>query len=722
MAGIGPGSGGGGGPSSATGSGGQGSAPGGGGVNAPQNLNNIVMEYLVKKGYRKTEKALRQESAVTDEEGRPVITRAEDLGAARFRKGFELLSKWIEEGLDIYKNELRRILWPVFVHSYLALVEEMQDKERLQFYKDFHEMFLAAHDGELRTLISIVLPEHVQANSMTKQYIQHKYRLTLTSIVTSILLQFLESKEQEGGSVILGIIVDHIAIKVKASNGAEPGTLAAMMNPSFDEDLLGDEEGIPGLAKADGGPGNLLAKLRLGRPRRDDDFYLDVRGDLADLDALYPPKRNEGQTSMLAEYEDMIKKEDEPGMERATAEDVPLPPSCARDVAMEVQRVKENRDRFVIEKTKNVWSPTSVAMYTFHNTNMAVNCITISNDYYYIAVGSSDSWIRVWSLDGSPLKTNGEDEASGPTPNSRRLVGHSGPVFALSFSIGKDNRDLRYDDVTPDAKARTLISCSSDKTIRLWNLDSWSQLVTYKAHSNCVWDVKYGPFGTYFVSGSVDTTARIWAQNHIAPVRMLVGHDKDVDKVCWHPNSAYVFTASDDKTVRMWALASGDCVRVFTGHSRPITSMVASGNGKLLATGDFVGTILLWDIESGKRIKAMRGHKGPVWSVDFSSQSEVLVSGGNDGTVRVWDLALVVADAANPDKGAVGGEASAQGASQASGAAGPSGTRKKGKEPVVTPDQISAYLTKRTPVLFVKFTQHNLILAAGRNDAPEKAE
>jgi transcription initiation factor TFIID subunit 5 len=51
-------------------------APGGSAAHtagSPQQLNQIVMEYLSKKGYSKTEAMLRVESARTDADGRPII-------------------------------------------------------------------------------------------------------------------------------------------------------------------------------------------------------------------------------------------------------------------------------------------------------------------------------------------------------------------------------------------------------------------------------------------------------------------------------------------------------------------------------------------------------------------------------------------------------------------------------------------------------------------------
>jgi len=62
-----------------------------------------VIEYLIKKGYNKTERTLRQESANLDKDGRPISDRSEDLGDAKYRRAFRLLSNWVEQNLDVYK-------------------------------------------------------------------------------------------------------------------------------------------------------------------------------------------------------------------------------------------------------------------------------------------------------------------------------------------------------------------------------------------------------------------------------------------------------------------------------------------------------------------------------------------------------------------------------------------------------------------------------------------
>lgn len=236
--------------------------------------------------------------------------------------------------------------------------------------------------------------------------------------------------------------------------------------------------------------------------------------------------------------------------------------------------------------------------------------------------------------------------------------------------------------------------------------------------------MRWGPFGHYFATSGWDHTVRVWAQDHISYLRMMVGHDSSVSQVAWHPNGAYVFSASDqvDKSVRMWAFTTGDCVRVFTGHTENVTSLECSPNGKILASADIGGSIILWDLAKGTQIKRCRGHgKGGIWSLSFSVESTVLVSGGADGTVRVWDVEVptdpykegageVIGTGGQADATRITGAAAA--GSQPTASAGV-GSKKKGKDITITPDQISAFPTKKTPVYKVKFTRMNLIMAGG---------
>ena len=173
-----------------------------------------------------------------------------------------------------------------------------------------------------------------------------------------------------------------------------------------------------------------------------------------------------------------------------------------------------------------------------------------------MAASFSESYIRLWNLKGErlpALRTNFDSQdvtdgqrstthslVSWPAliqcfasaiaaslkairekggPISRKLIGHSGPVYALSF-----------DPVPgPSAPPRYLLSASQDCTVRLWSLETYTNLVAYRGHREPVWDVEWGPRGIYFATASRDRTARLWSTDKTSALRIFAGHLSDVN-------------------------------------------------------------------------------------------------------------------------------------------------------------------------------------------------
>ncbi|KAF2752229.1 WD40 repeat-like protein [Sporormia fimetaria CBS 119925] len=670
-----------------------------------------VLEYLSKKGYIRTEAMLRKESDQQQSvAGHPAVIRDGDAGAPKYSKAFELLKKYIDDSLEIYQPELKKLLWPVFVYSFLGLLRDYFIRDAETFFNAHKSKFERDHEEDLKFLSAVKLPQHLTDSRIAKLYLENKYRVTLTTTPFWNLILFLEHNQMEGAQVILDITRENINIVTVDRAVESEKSLRAILEGTNDDGLPAEDEGIPGhnpghpsTDRVDREARAARIKLQLGPYPQDPDLMDDVRAALQDRDALNPPAP--GQNSLVDEFEQKIKRE--PTDDVPSRDMVPLPPSLARDVSMEVQKVIEHRDRYKMEgRTGGVGPGLSVIMYTLQNTMDNVTCIDFSGDNKLIAAGLQTSYIRIWSLDGEPLKSSAEDPDAQPVA-ARRLVGHGDTVYSVAFSPATINPDPNG----PPTNSQYLLSASGDKTVRLWSLETWSCLVSYRCGDNPVWDVKWGPHGHYFLTGSNDRTARLWATNHIEPLRIYVGHDNDVDCVAFHPNNLYVFTGSCDRTVRMFHTSGGNCLRLFTGHLGNVTAIACSPDGRTLASADDQGTIILWTLETGRRKKAMRGHgKGGIWSLTWTVESSVLVSCGADKTVRVWDVLKDTSDSENKADGALAGPSKS---ASAAAAAGIPASKKAQKEATVTADQISVFPTKDTPVYKVLATRMNLILAAG---------
>ena len=263
------------------------------------------------------------------------------------------------------------------MYSFLNAVCEYYTQHGKTFFNNFKGRFEREHSDDLRALEPISLPEHVQENPIAKIYRGSKYRLTLSSVAFFNLVQFLESKEREGGSVMISVMQTHLNIVTVERVADDKYSLAKMLGRAKTvEDFPAEDEGIPGhnagSANTDRNAGsNVLTRLKLGPLPMEPELLADVQAELEEEDAKNPPV--EGQNSLMQEFDQHIKREESDDAPGRT--DVPLPPSLQRDVLMEVQKVKENRDRFRIEgRTGGVGPAVSVVMYTFHNTYDGYEC------------------------------------------------------------------------------------------------------------------------------------------------------------------------------------------------------------------------------------------------------------------------------------------------------------------------------------------------------------
>ncbi|KAJ4486044.1 TFIID and SAGA subunit [Lentinula aciculospora] len=651
-------------------------------------------------------------------------------------EGFRELVAWVEGSLDMYRPEFRPILFPIFCHFYLDLIQAGRKDAAIQFFATFSPQLEAAHSTTLLHLSTLLLPAHVQNDELAQRFRDEKYFIRISRSGFGLLLGWLTEgiggeemgagygfygeKGKRGRVSVMQVVNNHLRFDVTSSNSA------SLLPHTWEESTGLTSSLIP---HANG------SHSKIYNPQA---FNLS-KGDLK-LGPAPIPEELRTETERVAREKAMLEgvpstqydislapPQTLPGMVAPTENDMlPLPPNFkATDVEREVNSIRDARKRIRLEpSTLHGLEPNSpqasairagalpsICAYTLHNVPEGAPCCTFSQDNSLMAVGFSESYIRLWNLKGEKLRgmrsdfsaTSIRDSASlrkikeKKGNSTRKLIGHSGPVYSVDFDPLNGSA----------APPKYLLSASADGTSRLWSMDTMTNIVAFRGHENPVWDVKWSPLGTYFATASRDRTARLWSTDRTACLRIYAGHLGDVDCVRFHPNSLYLATGSSDWTARLWDVQRGSCIRVFIGHQGPVSTLAISPDGRYLASAGEDLAINLWDIGSGKRVKKMTGHTASIYSLAFSAESSLLLSGGADWTVRCWDV-----------KGA-GGAPNKRDATISSNDSPTS--HKFGEEGTIEPtlDMISTFPTKRTPIINVQFTPRNLCIVGGIYQSPE---
>ena len=184
---------------------------------------------------------------------------------------------------------------------------------------------------------------------------------------------------------------------------------------------------------------------------------------------------------------------------------------------------------------------------------------------------------------------------------------------------------------------RSLLSGSADKTIRVWDLDSWQCTAVLEGHRRGVSCLAVR--GEVLFSGSDDQSICVWSTEVMECTQVLKGHTESVS--CLALSELHLISGSHDMSVRLWDLGSWQCAHVLLlsattlGHAGWITCLSVSHHQ--LITGSDDETICVWLLNDGLRLaRSLKGHTASVEC--FAMHRRRLISGSADCTIRVWDL------------------------------------------------------------------------------------
>ena len=296
---------------------------------------------------------------------------------------------------------------------------------------------------------------------------------------------------------------------------------------------------------------------------------------------------------------------------------------------------------------------------TLYSHTASINSIAISTDGMILASGSHDFKVKLWEVStGKQLQTLEHEKpiyavafspelilASGDSQNHihlwntnsgkkiLRLAGHKGLFAGVNC--------LSFNPViiaTPQDFGRILASGGGDKTVRLWDINTGSEIYSLKSHKKWVSSVAFSPNGEIIASGSADRTVIIWDLNTGIKIRTFdsTATGAVVRSVAFSPNGEIIAIGLDNNIIKLYQVTTGEEIFIFTGHKNLVQCLSFNPKFEIIASGSYSNNIKLWDLKTEQEICTLKGHSDRVNSLVFTPDGKTLFSGSNDNTIKIW--------------------------------------------------------------------------------------
>ncbi|KAL9601934.1 MAG: hypothetical protein Q9219_002158 [cf. Caloplaca sp. 3 TL-2023] len=237
---------------------------------------------------------------------------------------------------------------------------------------------------------------------------------------------------------------------------------------------------------------------------------------------------------------------------------------------------------------------------------------TIQYSGKHLVSGSRDKTLRKWDLDTQRLI-------------GKPLVGHNASVLCLQFD------DSESEDM--------IASGSSDTDVILWQFSTGKMIKKIpRAHDESVLNLKFD--ARFLVTCSKDKTIKIWNRHELRPgdpdypVKGVEGGG-----TC----PAYILDLREMETgidldrqltaEEKAPLAPYTPIMVLESHNAAVNAIHIHEDQLVSASGD--RHVHLWNIHTGVRTSVCRGHTKGIACVQYDGKR--VVSGSSDNTIRIFD-------------------------------------------------------------------------------------
>lgn len=253
-----------------------------------------------------------------------------------------------------------------------------------------------------------------------------------------------------------------------------------------------------------------------------------------------------------------------------------------------------------------------------------INCLALlksstSDMCDYLFTGSRDGTLKRWAL------------------------GDDAPTCSATF---ESHVDWVNDALL--AANNTLVSCSSDTTLKTWNcLSDGTCTRTLHQHSDYVTCLAAAEKNSNVIaSGGLGGEVFVWdLEAALVPVSKSTEVKGDES-----PNGIISSNSAGLPISGLRPMSSSSSISLHTtqshgyspiaakGHKESVYALAMNDTGTLLVSGGTEKVVRVWDPRTGSKTMKLRGHTDNIRALLLDSTGRYCLSGSSDSMIRLWDL------------------------------------------------------------------------------------
>jgi len=220
--------------------------------------------------------------------------------------------------------------------------------------------------------------------------------------------------------------------------------------------------------------------------------------------------------------------------------------------------------------------------------------------------------------------------------------------FVIRNEVEAENR-LGINAIQYDSKSKRLFTAGRDSIIRCWNAEKESNqyMHSFEHHTDWVNSLVLCRNGKTLLSASSDTTVKVWDAYGGYCMSTLRTHKDYVKALAYARDRETVASGGFDKQIFLWDVnvltaltATNNTVITssLTGQKESIYSLAMNAAGTIIVSGSTEKILRIWDPRTCTKTMKLKGHTDNVKTVLLNGDGTECLSGSSDGTVRLWSI------------------------------------------------------------------------------------